>query len=122
MRILGVIVATMSASMLADPSYSQNRAETFTAPSCDYWDQTGKSADGPCLLRTVTINGNFAYILTFGDGTRVTVEYVNRQGPYHIWKINGRPAFGYEVNREELHGATLDLKATIEWSTSSRRR
>lgn len=103
------------------PATAQEK--TFSVPSCSYTnDATGKFADGPCLLRTSQVNGNFAYALTFGDGTRVVVEYVASQSGYHQWKINGQSGVGVEVNREHLKGATHDLKQTVEWDSSSPRR
>jgi hypothetical protein len=91
--------------------------------SCSYMnDAANKFADGPCLMRTSEVNGKFAYTLTFGDGTRVVVEYVASQSGYHIWKINGQSGFGVEVNRQHVKGATLDLKQTVEWDSSSSAR
>lgn len=94
--------------------------QTFSVPSCSYMnDAANKFADGPCLMRTSEVNGKFAYTLTFGDGTRVVVEYVASQSGYHIWRINGQSGFGVEVNRQHVKGATLDLKQTVEWDSSS---
>lgn len=97
--------------------------QVYVAPSCSYWsDAPSKVADGPCQVRTTQHNGNFAVVLTFRDGTRVMVEYVEGQSGYHKWKINGQPGFGVEVNREHLKGATLDLKQIVEWDSSAPRR
>lgn len=102
----------------AGPATAQQ--QTFSVPSCSYMDiAANKFADGPCLMRTSEVNGKFAYALTFGDGTRVVVEYVASQSGYHIWKINGQSGFGVEVNRQHVRGATLDLKQTVEWDSSS---
>jgi hypothetical protein len=103
------------------PLPAAGQDQTFAASRCSYFNiDSGKTLDGPCLLRTTTVNGNFGYVLTFGDGTRVTVEYVSAQSGYHIWKINGQSAFGVEINRQSLKGATLDLKQIIEWDSSAR--
>jgi hypothetical protein len=116
---VGLIVFAM-ASLPSWPVSAQDK--TFTAQRCSYWNQDdNKFEDGPCLLRTTTLNGNFGYIVTFGDGTRITIEYVASQSGYHAWKINGRPGLGIEVNRENLKGATMDLKQAIEWDTSAPR-
>lgn len=102
----------------AVPATAQQR--TFSVPSCSYMnDATNTVADGPCLMRTSQVNGKFAYTLTFGDGTRVVIEYVASQSGYHLWKINGQSGFGVEVNRQHVKGATLDLKQIVEWDSSS---
>ena len=66
-------------------------------------------------METTTVNGLFAYIITFPKNVRVTVEYVASQGAAHTWRINGQPAMGFEVNREHLIGGSIDLKQYIEW-------
>jgi hypothetical protein len=71
--------------------------------------------DGPCVLTETTTNGNFAYVITLKGGVKVIVEYLDSQGPDHKWKINGESAMGFEINRDHLHGATLDLNQSIDW-------
>jgi hypothetical protein len=71
--------------------------------------------DGSCVRESTEINGHFAWIITFKGGVKVTVEYVSHSGADHSWKINGQPAWGYEITRRQLHGATLDLKQSISW-------
>ncbi len=90
-------------------------AQVATAKRCWYWNDNGRSAEGPCRLRETTVNGNFAYVLSFADGTRVTVEYLASQSGYHIWNINGQRGFGVEQSRISLRGATLDLQQIVEW-------
>jgi len=106
------VLATMLAIIALGGSA---QAQGATAQRCSYWNDGGKSADGPCRMRETTINGHFGYVLTFGNGTRVTVEYLKSQSGYHIWNINGERGFGVELNRSSLRGATLDLKQTVEW-------
>lgn len=90
---------------------------TASAEECSYFNsETDKLLDGVCTLQTTVLNGHFAYILLFQDGTTVNIEYVKSSGANHIWRINGQPAMGYEISRVQLHGATLDLKQTVDWS------
>jgi hypothetical protein len=109
------IVGTLLLFSASGPTWSQE--QTFSAQSCSYWKDNGPSADGPCFMRTTTINGNFGYILTFGDGTRVTIEYVKSQSGYHIWNINGQRGFGIEITRNSLRGASIDLQQIVEWES-----
>lgn len=117
--LIGVSMLATGTALLARalPAGAQ---QTYTARSCSYWsDAPSKVADGPCQVRTTEQNGNFAVVLTFRDGTRVMVEYVDRQSGYHKWKINGQPGFGVEVNREHFKGASLDLKQIVEWDSNA---
>lgn len=109
-------IATLVAAILAVVALLCNAwAQTSTATRCSYWNDDGKSADGPCRLREATVNGHFAYVLAFANGTRVTVEYLESQSGYHLWNINGQRGFGVELSRNSMRGATLDLKQTVEW-------
>jgi hypothetical protein len=84
--------------------------------SCEYGDiKKDVSLSGRCHKEETRINGNFAYILVWPSGNKVTVEYVNAQSGHHIWKINGAPAAAIELNRENLKGFSLDLKQFLEW-------
>lgn len=96
-------------------SSSIANAQEFRPKSCSYFDLSKDIALEGCVMKESTVNGNFAYILTFKSGFKVTVEYVKSQGPNHIWRINGEKGMGYEINREHLHGVTLDLNEEIEW-------
>jgi hypothetical protein len=83
---------------------------------CSYSDSARSVYfDGPCTLDSTEIQGHFAWIVTLKGGVKVTVEYVDQNGPDHIWKINGQPGWGFEITRRQLHGATLDLKQSISW-------
>ncbi|MBS0229268.1 MAG: hypothetical protein JSS23_11305 [Proteobacteria bacterium] len=88
----------------------------YETHSCDYTD-LGKDItySGRCHKQETEINGNFAYILTWPSGGRVTVEYVNSQSGNHIWKLNGKPAAAVEISREHLKGFSLDLNQLLEW-------
>lgn len=105
-----------AALILGASSGASAQEDSFTAPDCTYRnDRTDRHSSGPCRLRSTTLNGNFADTLTFRDGARVSVEYVDHQGGYHRLKINGQPAFGYETDPNSLRAATLDLKQIVEW-------
>jgi uncharacterized protein YecT (DUF1311 family) len=97
-----------------------NSQSTFKADPCTYFNaETTKIIEGPCTVRTTAINAHFGYILAFPDGTEVSIEYVQSSGPDHIWKINGQSAFGFEINRSHLHGATIDLTQSVEWQAQT---
>lgn len=84
--------------------------------SCEYLDiKKELSFSGRCHKKHTEINGNFAYILTWPSGNKVTVEYVDSQSGNHIWKINRQPAAAVEVDRENLKGFSLDLNQILEW-------
>jgi hypothetical protein len=84
--------------------------------SCEYEDmKKDVSLSGPCHKQETRINGNFAYVLVWPSGSKVTVEYVNAQSGHHIWKINGAPAAAIEISRENLKGFSLDLNQFLEW-------
>jgi hypothetical protein len=96
--------------------YGAAHGQSFREKACSYSNlKTNVSVDGPCVLTQTKINGNFGYIVTFPQGVKVTVEYVDSSGPDHTWRINGQSGWGFEINREHLHGATLDLSQSIEW-------
>jgi hypothetical protein len=102
--------------LLATPAH----ATPFQEASCHYDNGTQKIVvDGPCTIDDTTINGHFAYIVTFKGGVKVTVEYLNSSGSDHLWKINGQSGWGFEINREHLHGATLDLNQSIDWEDNA---
>jgi hypothetical protein len=106
----------LACAAVTAPSIASAQEDQFTVDTCATWnDRTNKAAEGPCRVRSATVNGNFAYVVSFADGSRVTVEYIERQGAYHRLKIDGRPAFGYEPNRTAMRAATLDLKQNVEW-------
>lgn len=110
-RLNGFAVAVI---VISGSAYgAQGRWETY---SCEYFDfRKDISLSGRCHKQETKINGNFAYILSWPSGNKVTVEYVNSQSGNHIWKINGQAAAAIEVNRENLKGFTLDLNQIIEW-------
>jgi hypothetical protein len=119
MRKFMALVAIILSSLLtascsgADPLERRERAEL-----CIY--KTGQDVhSGPCTLEGSKINGHFAYLVTFNRGTKVSIEYVDRDGPDHVWKINGREARGFELSREHLVGATADMEDFIEWQLRS---
>jgi hypothetical protein len=113
--LIGCLAA--SASTVALSAFGQDKAASV--PECSYSNiATNKYVDGPCLMRTIQIGGNYALTLTFADGTRVQVEYLESQSGNHRWKINGQPGMGFELNRYHLRGAALDLKQIVEWNTS----
>jgi hypothetical protein len=103
-----ILLATAGITHAANPKW-----ETY---SCEYQDlKKNILLSGRCHKQETKIHGNFAYILTWPSGNKVTVEYVNSQSGNHIWKINGEPAAAIEVNRENLKGFSLDLNQIIEW-------
>ena len=66
-------------------------------------------------MQDTTINGHFAYVMTFKNGVKVTIEYTGSQSGMHTWSINGRPGMGFEINREHLIGGSIDLKQSVQW-------
>lgn len=90
--------------------------QKYKINSCEYNDfRRSISLSGSCYLQETSINGKFAYILSWPTGHKVTVEYINSQSGFHIWKINGHSASGVEVNREHLKGFSHDLNQILEW-------
>ena len=103
-------------SFLAVSSYSCAASPKWETYSCEYYDfKKDISLSGRCHMKEATLNGNFAYILAWPSGNKVTVEYVKSQSGFHIWKINGQPASGIEVSREHLKGFSHDLNQILEW-------
>lgn len=106
------IFATAICAHATKPA-AQPKWETY---SCDYENfSTNLSLSGRCQMQATEINGNFAYILTWPSGNKVTVEYLKSQSGNHTWKLNGEPAAAVEINREHLRGFSLDLNQIIEW-------
>jgi hypothetical protein len=106
-----VLFATTGVTYAENPKW-----ETY---SCEYLDiKKDIFLSGRCHKEDTEIHGNFAYILTWPSGNKVTVEYVNSQSGNHIWEINGQPAAAIEVNREHLKGFSLDLNQILEWQDS----
>jgi hypothetical protein len=115
--IFCMAIVTASISAHAAIAAVQPQWETY---SCDYEDLSKDiSLSGRCHKQQTEINGNFAYILTWPSGNKVTVEYVKSQSGNHIWKLNGESAVAVEINRENLRGFTLDLNQIIEWQDNS---
>jgi hypothetical protein len=82
---------------------------------CSYSNTTtGIAVSGECTLAKTSINGNFGYIMSI-KGQKISIEYVDSDGPNHTWKINGLPAHGEEITREHLHGSTTDFSQSVEW-------
>lgn len=107
-QLMIILLATAGIAHAANPKW-----ETY---SCEYQDlKKNILLSGRCHKQETKIHGNFAYILTWPSGNKVTVEYVNSQSGNHIWKINGEPAAAIELNRENLKGFSLDLNQIIEW-------
>lgn len=97
----------------AKENVSKSQWETY---SCEYMDlKKDIMLTGKCHKEDTKINGNFAYILVWPNGNKVTVEYVNSQSGHHIWRINGEAAAAIEINREHLQGFSLDLNQFLEW-------
>ncbi len=108
-----VLLIALVASIPGMANAAKPKWETY---SCDYSDSAkGVSLSGRCHKQATEINGNFAYVLTWPSGNKVTVEYVNAQSGHHIWKLNGKSAAAIEVTRENLKGFSLDLNQIIEW-------
>ncbi len=110
-RIVFLVILMATAMGVA---HAENpKWETY---SCEYFDlKKDITFLGRCHKQETKIHGNFAYILTWPSGNKVTVEYVNSQSGNHIWKINGQSAAAIEVNREHLKGFSLDLNQILEW-------
>lgn len=84
--------------------------------SCEYMNlEKNIHLSGKCVKQEAEMNGNFAYILKWPSGDKVTVEFVKAQSGNHIWNLNGQPAVGFEINRENLNGFSLDLNQSIKW-------
>lgn len=107
-------ILALAAALASSPTLAGTpKWETY---SCDYQNLAKDiSVDGRCHMQQTEINGNFAYVLTWPAGNKVTVEYVKSQSGNHIWKINGKAGVAVEVNRENLRGFTLDLNEFVEW-------
>jgi hypothetical protein len=105
------LVTFILLALLSGPVWAQQHKTT-----CSYSDKARKIAlvKKPCTLEQAEINNHFAWIIRFSNGPKVTVEYVTG-GPDHVWKINGKPGWGHEIDREDLHGATNDKTQTIAW-------
>lgn len=72
---------------------------------------------GRCHIEHTEIHGNFATVLTWPSGNKVTVEYTKSQSGHHLWQINGVSGVGFEINRMHLNGFTLDMNQFIEWES-----
>jgi hypothetical protein len=115
-KLLAPLVAFSILSLNVQAATNNTAKPKWEIYSCEYEDlKKDISLSGPCQMEQANIHGNFAYILTWPSGSKVTVEYVNAQGGSHIWKLNGQPAVGVEINRENLRGFTLDLNQFLEW-------
>lgn len=93
-------------------------ARTFRIDHCYYAsDELDiQISQDKCTLEATETNGNYEAILHLSPDIRVTIEYVSSiDGRDHVWKINGQPAWGYEIDREHLYGATLDHKQFVAW-------
>jgi len=91
--------------------------DAMASDDCEYSDIARNiSLSEPSSLTQTTINGHFGYVVKFKSGPKVSVEYVDNSGPDHLWTINGKPGWGYEISRRRLHGATLDLNQSIDWT------
>ena len=103
--------------LLSTAGIAQAASLKWETYSCEYLDiKNDILLSGRCHKQETEINGNFAYILTWPSGNKVTVEYINSQSGNHIWKINNEPAAGIEVTRENIKGFSLDLNQILEWN------
>jgi hypothetical protein len=105
-------ITTFAAALLLT-NYASAATQNEYSCSCSD-DKTDVSLDGRCTLTETTLHGNVAYIMKIKNKT-VSVEYVKSSGADHQWLINGNAGYGFEINREHLHGATYDLNEVIEW-------
>lgn len=97
-------------------SISAHAAPKWETYNCYYSDlEKDISVNGRCHKQETEINGNFAYILSWPSGNKVTVEYLTRQGGSHLWKINGKSAVAFEVSKYNLRGFSIDLNQFLDW-------
>lgn len=110
---LAIVTTSICAHAAKPAPAARPKLETY---SCDYENFSKTiSLSGGCQMQESEVNGNFAYILTWPSGNKVTVEYVKSQSGNHIWRLNGASAAAVEINREHLRGFSLDLDQVIEW-------
>jgi hypothetical protein len=112
LRVLAIVTLL---GLLSIPAWTQQLHTVHT--TCSYSDTARHISlvKKPCVLRETRVNKHFAWTIKFSGGPAVTVEYLDSDGPDHIWNINGEPGKGHERDREHLRGATNDKNQTIEW-------
>lgn len=108
-----IFVAFLAMNAVCIPLGAAPKWETY---HCEYQDLANDiSLTGRCHKEEIKIDDHFGYQLTWPSGNKATVEYVNSQSGYHIWKINGKAAAAIEITREDVRGFTLDLNQFLEW-------
>jgi hypothetical protein len=116
MRALIIGSVTALGLAIAVPGY----AGSYEQKSCSYFDGAKSILDnGSCIITDTAINNDFAYVVVFLSGRKVTIQYVASQGRWHRWLIDGKVGTGYEIDRDHLVGSTLDLNNAIEWSSDN---
>lgn len=85
------------------------------AASCDYLNtKTDAYADGPCRVEE-TSKG---YRLSIPSLPKpIVIQRGAHQGQFHRWKLNGRSATFYELDRGSFCGTTDDLTENVCFSS-----
>jgi hypothetical protein len=109
-----------SAILVAVLTASTGFAVSARAATCEAFEvQADRLSKGDCSIRELP-GEKFAQDITV-KGQTFRVIYVDRQGQFHRWTINGRPAAAYEINRTSYCGWTDDLQVSVCFDTSARR-
>lgn len=90
------------------------------AATCEAFEaKTSRLSHGECSLKEVPGEKYTQDITVKGQTFRI--QYVDRQGQFHRWTINGRPAAAYEINRMSYCGWTDDLDVSVCFDTSGKK-
>ncbi|WP_416355566.1 hypothetical protein ACLNGM_15110 [Aureimonas phyllosphaerae] len=90
-------------------------ATEASAASCDYLNtKTDAFADGPCKIEQTSKGYRLAIP---GLPKPVVIQQGPHQGQFHRWKLNGRAATFYELDRGSFCGTTDDLTENVCFSS-----
>ena len=77
--------------------------------TCDYQNtQRDIFLEGKCKIIELNNQQHYGFVASL-KGRAITIIFVNHQGQYHRWVINGKPAAAYEFNRTAYCGWSDDL-------------
>lgn len=91
------------------------------AATCEAFEaKASRLSQGECSIKDIP-GEKYTQDVTV-NGRTFRIQYVDRQGQFHRWTIDGRPAAGYEINRMNYCGWTDDLDLSVCFDMSSKRR
>lgn len=92
------------------------------AAFCEAFDAaTSDLKDGRCTIQEIGSDLPFRQDVTVG-GSKYRIEYTSRQGRFHRWKINGKTASAYEIDRASFCGWTDDLQLSVCLTSGNKAR